>query len=163
MTTVPATVVERDELPVLFVPAADELDAIRAAWDELERRRWAKGAGKRLADASDVELGQVLQRSAIRPLPCERANVHLINHLPLLRHASPFRVGPFERCGIDDLRRPMRSVRLEARGGIRERAGVQFVLIQHARLGVVHEPRKITIPFGFKQLDPSFEFHRDGL
>jgi len=38
MTTVPATVVERDELPVLFVPAADELDAIRAAWDELERQ-----------------------------------------------------------------------------------------------------------------------------
>jgi len=49
--------------------------------------------------------------------------VERINSLPAL-------IGPFEGAGVDDLRGTVDSIRLETRGGIRERSvGVDEILV----------------------------------
>ena len=74
-----------------------------------------------------AEVGQFLQFTGgrfVSPLLRERADVHLIDHLTLQAGAAPVLVGPGERRRIDDLRRAVRPLRLEARRGIRIGRGV---------------------------------------
>src|SRR5439155_5616419 len=51
----------------------------------------------------------------------ERADVHLVDHLTVERHAPPRLIGPAKRMWIDDLRRTVDALRLKARRRIRIR------------------------------------------
>jgi hypothetical protein len=55
----------------------------------------------------------------------------------------------------------MRTLGLKARSGVREGAGVQLILIEHAKGGMLDEPGKVTFAFGLKGLSAVFQFHRN--
>ena len=74
-------------------------------------------------DAGDAERGQFGQFARSRlpaPLRGEAADMHLVDDQLLARTAAPVLVGPAERAGIDDFRRPVRPFRLKARGRVGE-------------------------------------------
>src|SRR5262249_34717970 len=50
----------------------------------------------------------------------EGAHVHLVDHLARQANAAPAAVGPREGARVDDLRRAVRPLGLEARGRVRE-------------------------------------------
>src|SRR5579871_4611163 len=71
-------------------------------------------------DAEICQFGQFLGRRPPRPGGSERADVHLIDYLAVNPHSLPVSISPTEGGGVDDLRRPFRTFRLIARGGIRK-------------------------------------------
>src|SRR5438046_1383079 len=83
----------------------------------------------------------------------ECADMHLVDDLSFDSDAPPSVVSPFEPGWIDNLRRAMRSRRLEARGRIRieTRTAVQSELIQHSGSPAVVKSGKISIAVGFQR------------
>ena len=65
------------------------------------------------------ELGQFSLRRRIRAFTGERADVQLVYHLPLERHAGPRPVRPLEGARIDNFGRAMRPFGLKPRRRIR--------------------------------------------
>ena len=68
------------------------------------------------------QFRQFARRRLPAALRREGADMHLVDDHLLARPAAPVPVGPAERAGIDDLRRPVRSLRLKARGRVGQAA-----------------------------------------
>src|SRR5215469_4778617 len=101
-------------------------------------------------DPKPGQFGKFRLRS--RPCSCRRegADMHLINHLVVARHAPPGTITPLELAGIDDLRCPMGSLRLKSRGRVRKASLLQRKLIEPPRPRFQHIARKIPLRFGLK-------------
>ena len=88
-------------------------------------------------DSNSGQLRQFLRRRPPGAFARERADMHLVNDLARHFDALPVLIAPVEPRGIHDTRRPVDSLRLETRRGIRmecfrlvdpkavERAGVR--------------------------------------
>jgi len=122
-------VARREQVDAVVAPvvAAGELGDRH----ELERR-----------DPDVGEVAQPLGRGAPRSLGRERAHMELVEHVALRGDPGPPCVGPRERRGIDDLRRPERPFGLVARRGV----GVQR--------RVVAEPEAIARAGGDPRREP---------
>ena len=96
------------------------------------------------------ERGQLAHRCRPRPFARERADVHLIEDLAVARDTAPAPVRPVEAVGIDDARRAVRSLRLEARCRIGQQALllIEPVAVESAVAQVGHERREISIWLG---------------
>src|SRR5215470_2457372 len=70
-------------------------------------------------DAGLSQLWQFTHRTDPCTFARERADVHLIDNLPFQFDALPCPISPAEFPSVDDLRRAMWTIGLEARGGIR--------------------------------------------
>ncbi len=101
-------------------------------------------------DAQRGQLGQLPLGRRPGPFRRERADVHLVDHLAVAGHAAPGRVGPAEGGRVDDLRRPVRAVRLETRSriGIGPLVAVETKLVEHAGPGLLEAGRPIAVPLG---------------
>ena len=113
----------REEIHTVITPTETAREL--RDWHDLQHR-----------DTERSQLRQFVHRARPGAFARKGANVHLIDDLPLQRNATPCPIGPVEPPGVDDLRRAMRTIGLEARGGIR----IQGV--------AVIEPKTVARPHG---------------
>ena len=108
------------------------------------------------------ELWQFGFRSGVGTFARERADVQLVNDLPLERHTAPRIVGPFEGAGIDDLGWTMRPFGLKPRRRIRVAAFVvaHFILVARAG-GGVGDAAEVAVVFGPQFGRRAADGHRD--
>src|SRR6266481_1143738 len=83
-------------------------------------------------DAQLFEVGKFWNYRFESSVGSERAGVQLIDDVAGERDSFPGTVRPFERIGIDDLRRTMHALRLKARHGV----GTFSFAIQYQRVKV---------------------------
>lgn len=95
----------------------------------------------------DPDVAQVLElarRARVCALRRERPDVELVDDLSLQPHALPRRIRPAERRRIDDLRRTMRPLRLEARRRVGdELVAVEAQPVERARAVPLRQPGEV--------------------
>ena len=99
------------------------------------------------------ECGKFLRRGLPCPFLGERADVHFVNDLAGKAAPFPMLVLPLIGLGVHNLRRSMRTLRLEARSGIGKELlpAIQAKAIDVASLGPSHEAGKIAVAFRFQR------------
>src|SRR5204862_576226 len=101
------------------------------------------------------EARQALDGRAVRARGGECADVNLVQHLPPNRHAAPASVAPRIARRIDDLRRPVRPLRLKARRGIRsESLAVEAEHVARARENALEIAREIPVGLRIEPMHP---------
>ena len=97
---------------------------------------------------------QLARRGRPRAFRRERADMHLVEDLPSPANAGPVRIAPGVAAGIDDFRRPVVSLRLVSRSGIRVEMHVvvEAQTVAHASRGVRTLAGKIPVAFS-RQLE----------
>src|SRR5262249_50653031 len=99
------------------------------------------------------QLWKLAHRGRPGALRGERADVHLVDHLPANRRACPSRVAPRKGAGVDHARRPLRAPRLKPRGrvGIQRVVLVELEAIERAHRGLARDAGEIAVTFGLER------------
>ena len=131
----------------VVMEGSEEIDAVISPAERAGE--FVDGHDFETGDAEVSKFGKLFCGGVPGSFRGEGADVHFVKHLAVGGNAGPGVVGPVEGGGVDDLRRAMGAVGLEAGGGIGERllGAIEAKAISCSGPGVGGESAEIAVGF----------------